>query len=1532
MRIRINYSTLRANTRINTIRGLRTRSNCPRVVFYFLQAVTFSWWDPMFLEYAPRSRDPAQVPNTYSYIVPDRHASVTASQDSRVIYQQRITPTGITEGERGFEQTKTCYLTEVIPFFKTLQEHFEGIQKALTKEVKEMSDAFDELEAELDQKVFYVASNSELNVSRFTEMQKAHNVVKARCLELEAELSNLRDNVRKDNYNELLNRFSNLEVNHLNLQLKYQNLKDSFQNKPSSSVNDTPDFNSVFVIGQMKASLQGKDNVNGLQEQNELFRAENAKIKQHYKELVYYVEGLGHNLFSVGQFCDSDLEVAFRKHSCYVRDTDGVELLKVPRTSTARTTVVERRNRTLVEAARTMLIFSKAPMFLWAEAVATACYTQNRSLIHTRHDKTPYELVHNKKPDLTFFRVFGALCYPTNDSENLGKLQPRADIGIFIGYAPSRKVEAMAPVQSSPGPAPNLLTPGPISSGLVPNPAPAIPYVPPTNKELEMLFQPMFDEYFNPPGIRQDPIPNVAQDPVIPTGPSVSIAIDLDAPSGKSYIITTRSSFLFGDIHGVAGGANMQKLINKARLVTKGIFATTGRIDLRLLEDSFAPRRSQYVHQPEASVDPERPHPCLIVHERSALYGLKQAPRAWPTKKHFEAVKRVFRYLQGTINMGLWYPKDTAMALTAYADADHDTRRSTSGSAQFLGDKLVSWSSKKQTSTSISSTEAEYIAMSGCSAQILWMRSQLSDYGFAYNRISLYCDNKCAITLCCNNVQHSRSKHIDIRHHFIREKVEKGVVELYFVRTEYQLADIFTKALPRERFEFILPRLGMKCMKPETLKNTMTDAVHAPAMAPPVRTDEQILPRNRWVPIGKSNCYLNEEKSQPNPIFKIAVDILKQTNFFRAFTASSTIPAIYIQQFWDTICFDSKAGSYKCQLDEQWFNLTQDTLRDALQITPVDNNQAFSSPPTPDTLVEFVNKLGYPKEVIHLSNVTTNDMFQPWRALTTIINLCLMGKTSGFERPRAPVLQILWGVANRAHIDYAKRMWEEFTQSIHTFTEDKRKLAQHTLGKKKVTLILILSIRFKKLIIFHLQRLHNFHPRPESPLHLPTEEPVLVRLKFSAKGSKREVFRMIIPNELINDVIRGADYYDAYLEKVVKHQRYIAGEELSDPESPTPKPAKPTKQAKPKATKQPTISKTKSKKSKPAPAKPKEKKRKPVSESSEAQPLAKCAKAGKVVKKRTVKSSKQLVDEIVDEGVHAAKPSLEDTEEAILQKVPGKGKEKRRSHIPTETAGHEDYTSLYAELGIYGSDTESDEEMPSVVRNGAQDEGQAGSDPGTRDEGQAGPNPDDVAESLLLPTPCVLVGPNLEHSYVEITDPSIDEQVIPEEPVSSTGTLSSLQHLAKDFSFGDQFLNDKPSEADNEKTTADTEAESMVSITIQQDTSIIPPMTSPLIDLVTRPDSPNVHWPLPTTTTTTAAPTTTTTTTTLPLPPQPQQGSSDSILIKRMGKLEQHIADLVEENQALEKRLDKQGNRIHKLETMDWPKMIREQMVEFIES
>nr|GEY85717.1 hypothetical protein [Tanacetum cinerariifolium] len=727
--------------------------------------------------------------------------------------KKRITPTGLTEGERGFEQTKECYLKEVIPFFKTLKDNFKGIQKALTKEMK---DVFEELEAEvaqyvvdrkhdaielknlfiandnliaecLSQEVFYVATNSELNVTRFTEIHVANTTVEARCLALEAELANLRYKSHHDNQEELINHFSKLEVNHLNLQLKYQNLKDGIGNNPPTPDKDTPDFDSVFVIGKIQASLQGKDNVihqlktqlsqlqvtrsdtdrtlkvrttysqitkltdqvTSLQTQNDLFRAENDKIKQHYKELnnrdahLDYLRHLKESVeivrdnvkeakvvrpldrsivsacrytkhsqelleYAIGTFPQGSQQRAKQlayiplirkkqvtvvtpsdksdsnthkhvvtvktqktnvfvppstgvnscpnasgsqpksntktnkispakvsspgKHSCYVRDTDGIELIKgsrgsnlytisvedmmksspicllskaskhkswlwhrrlnhlnfgtindlvrkdlvrglprlkfekdhlcsscqlgkskkhthkpktentnlevlntlhmdlcgpmrqiqvglnktvryvrtdngtefvnhtlteyyerigifhqktVPRTP-QQNGVVERRNRTLVEAARTMLIFSKALMFLWAEVVATACYTQNRSLIHTHHHKSLYELVHNKKPDLTFFRVFGALCYPTNDNEDLGKLQPTADIRIFVGYAPSRKgyriynkitrrimetihvqfvelTEKMASVHLGTGPAPNLLMPGQIT-------------------------------------------------------------------------------------------------------------------------------------------------------------------------------------------------------------------------------------------------------------------------------------------------------------------------------------------------------------------------------------------------------------------------------------------------------------------------------------------------------------------------------------------------------------------------------------------------------------------------------------------------------------------------------------------------------------------------------------------------------------------------------------------------------------------------------------------------------------------------------------------------------------------------------------------------------------------------------------------------------------------------------------------------------------------------------------------------------------
>ncbi|GKE59870.1 retrovirus-related pol polyprotein from transposon TNT 1-94 [Tanacetum coccineum] len=242
--------------------------------------------------------------------------------------------------------------------------------------------------------------------------------------------------------------------------------------------------------------------------------------------------------------------------------------------------VVKRRNRMLIEAARTMLIYAKAPLFLCAEAVATTCYTQNCSMIILRHGKTPYELLHNKPPDLSFLHVFGALCYPTNDSENLGKLQPKADIGIFIGYAPTKKafryynrrtrriiktihvdfdeLIAMASEHNSSGPALHDMTPATISSGLVPNPPPSTPIVPPSRNDWDLLFQPMFDELLNPSPSVDLPtlefiapiLEVVAPEPVVSTGSPSSTTVDQDAPcySNSQTTPETQSPVISHDV------------------------------------------------------------------------------------------------------------------------------------------------------------------------------------------------------------------------------------------------------------------------------------------------------------------------------------------------------------------------------------------------------------------------------------------------------------------------------------------------------------------------------------------------------------------------------------------------------------------------------------------------------------------------------------------------------------------------------------------------------------------------------------------------------------------------------------------------------------------------------------------------------------------------------------------------------------------------------------------------------------------------
>ncbi|KAI3685741.1 hypothetical protein L6452_34999 [Arctium lappa] len=184
-----------------------------------------------------------------------------------------------------------------------------------------------------------------------------------------------------------------------------------------------------------------------------------------------------------------------------------------------------------------------------------------------------------------------------------------------------------------------------------------------------------------------------------------------------------------------------------------------------------------------------------------------------PKQSHFQAVKRIFRYLKGKPRLGLWYPHDSPFDLIAYSDSDLGVanldRKPTSGGCQFLGARLVSWQCKKQTTVSTSTTEAEYIAAASCCSQVLWIQNQMLDYGVTFLHTPIFIDNSSAISIVNNPVKHSKTKHIEIRYHFIRDCNEKKLVQVVKVHTDNQFADLFTKAFDVGRFTFLVTSVGM---------------------------------------------------------------------------------------------------------------------------------------------------------------------------------------------------------------------------------------------------------------------------------------------------------------------------------------------------------------------------------------------------------------------------------------------------------------------------------------------------------------------------------------------------------------------------------------------------------------------------------------------------------------------------------------------------------------------------------------------------
>ncbi|GJX13409.1 hypothetical protein Tco_0205167, partial [Tanacetum coccineum] len=659
---------------------------------------------------------------------------------------------------------------------------------------------------------------------------------------------------------------------------------------------------------------------------------------------------------------------------------------------------------------------------------------------------------------------------------------------------------------------------------------------------------------------------------------------------------------------------------------------------------------------------------------------------------------------------------------------------------------------------------------------------------------------------------------------------------------------------------------------------------------PPTRTDEQIVPRSQWLTIGKSNLLFNAQKIQKNPIFQISVDILSNTNFFQAFTASANVPAIYLQQFWNTMKYNEKTGA--------------DLLRKALAITPVNPTHPFELPPSGNTVIDFVNELGYPEPG-------------------------LTGKDSGSGQiPGLTVLQMLWGIVTQTNVDHAELLWEEFTQGIQTFFSHK---ASHKSRMKKpkdeVNLSHSLYGRFSKVIIYYLASNNNIHRRPDSAVHHTGDDFILGNLKFVPKGETVEVFGMAIPDPLITEAIQQSSYYPKYLEMVAENTK------KTPQESASVQPA--TKHAPPK---KPTTT-TPVKQSKPAPAPTKKpskhklpqkvRKGKPtfqlVDEDDEAQQESIPQEEGddpdlELAKKMSLEAHQEKGEGEGDDadmeraiklsldpaflpqgqapvgGVTIRDPVSETTPK--LPEVVGKGKAivteeqvahslidlskkkrttdqfilVRRDQTPHDsTTGPssqpEDDTS---EKVIHESSSTSDSERTeseteAAAPKGDKDQGEVDSstvtsgvsipvsDPEKAHEALAGPDPEPMQEDQTGSNSgklhVSLAGPNPEHmddEFLATAYPKVhenlklitDERVIEENPESHSGSMSSMKNLDDTYNFGDQFLYDKPTEDDQEKSKVIEESDSTIPDPSHQTVTSTPPVIAPFTDVSsTKPSS-----------------------------------------------------------------------------------------------
>nr|GEX80332.1 hypothetical protein [Tanacetum cinerariifolium] len=283
-------------------------------------------------------------------------------------------------------------------------------------------------------------------------------------------------------------------------------------------------------------------------------------------------------------------------------------------------------------------------------------------------------------------------------------------------------------------------------------------------------------------------------------------------------------------------------------------------------------------------------------------------------------------------------------------------------------------------------------------------------------------------------------------------------------------------------------------------------------------SDEDLVPMDDRVKISINNFRIAPEKKQKEPIYQLTLDILKQYPFYNALTKTADVPEIYMQQFWHTVAENTRTQTYHFMIDDQQFEVGAESFRDVFQITPRVPNQDFVEPPRHDDLVSFIKQLGYSGSLDVISNMYIDYMHQPWRAFMTIINKCLTGKSSGFDRPRQSMIQILWGMFNNKNVDYANLIWEDFKYQIDCRVSN---------AKKKE---LLPYSRFTKIIINHILSKHNnLSKRPESWTHTIEYDSVLGNLKFVRKGEGHPKYGTSIPDVMMSDTIRNSAHYMKYL-------------------------------------------------------------------------------------------------------------------------------------------------------------------------------------------------------------------------------------------------------------------------------------------------------------------------------------------------------------------------------------------------------------------